>query len=623
MMESWRIMKMTNGPDREKEMNPQEFTLDFLLDLLSSKGFLNEEQRSQVVVKGEQARHRLRRDRSRSLDDRQVYYEVSPVEIAASFGFTFKEKDRERPLDEDIITETLAQHVGFPYEKIDPLKLDSHLISMTMSRPFARRHSVVPLREEQGMLVIAAADPFNKGLFEELRRITGREVRIVLSAKCDIQRVITEVYGFKTSVRAAVAEYSKWNDLGNLEQLVKLKKVEDIEATDRHVVNAVEYLLHYAFDQRASDIHLEPKREECRIRMRIDGVMHDIYRVPMAVHPAMVTRIKMLSRLDIAERRKPQDGRFKTSREGREVELRISILPVAFGEKVVIRLLDPQTLVQDLVDLGMDDNELDRWSTLIERPHGLLLVTGPTGSGKTTTLYSSLKTIATPEVNITTIEDPIEMVLEPLNQLAVHTKIDLTYAKALRSILRQDPDIIMVGEIRDRETADYAIQAALTGHLVLSTLHTNDTASSITRLFDLGINPYLISSTLIAVLAQRLLRCICPDCRVETHLTSDEIALLQIPMPEMGKKPLKVWKGEGCVKCRGTGLYGRTGVFELLEVKEQIQHMISQKRTAKEIARAATMDGMRTLRESAVAKLAQGLTSFGEVMRVTVEEEES
>ncbi len=602
------------------DMDATGFTLESLLDLLASKGVVTEEQRNEVIVQSEAARLRLRRAKSAGSDDRRIHYEVSPAEIVASLGISLQDKGRTRPLDEDVIAEILAAHVGIPYEKIDPLELDARLITTTISRPFARRHSVLPLREEHGVLSFAVDNPFCHALFEELRRITGREIAIVLSAKSDIQRVITEVYGFKTSVKAAVAEFGKWHDLGNLEQLIRLKRVEDIEATDRHIVNAVEYLLHYAFDQRASDIHLEPKREESRIRMRIDGVLHDIYQVPMAVHPAMVSRIKMLSRLDIAERRRPQDGRFKTDRSGREVEMRVSTLPVAFGEKVVIRILDSQSFVKELIDLGMDDEELQKWTSYIDRPHGLLLVTGPTGSGKTTTLYSSLKAIASPEVNIVTIEDPIEMVLEPLNQLAVHPKIGITFASALRHILRQDPDIVMVGEIRDRETAEYAIQAALTGHLVFSTLHTNDTSTSITRMFELGVNPYLISSTLVAVLAQRLLRCVCDDCRTETILTPDEIAMLEIPLPADGNRQLKAWKGEGCVKCRGTGLYGRTGIFEVLEISDQMRHLIGQKSSAKELGRAAQLEGMRTLREAGVAKLAQGITSFGEVMRVTVED---
>ena len=516
-------------------MNIKKFDIEDVLELLLSEAVIDEKQAAEIRVKAEAVRLQIWKERSRGADDRQIHYEVSPVEVIAAFGFEHKLKNRSRPVDEDLITELVAKSESIPYEKIDPLKLDSKLITATMSRPFARRHSVVPLRRRGKALVVAVCNPCDHALFDELKRLTGGPVELVLSAKADIQRVITEVYGFKTSVKEAAREYSKWNDLGNLEQLVRLKRVEEIEANDQHIINAIDYVLHYALDQRASDIHLEPKRNECRIRMRIDGILHDIYQVPMEVHPAMVSRIKTLSRIDIAERRKPQDGRFKTDKDGNEVELRVSTLPVAFGEKVVIRILNPTSLVQDLVDLGMEGDDLRKWTEYINRPNGLMLVTGPTGSGKTTTLYSSLRMIASPEVNITTIEDPIEMVLEPLNQLAVHPRIGITFANALRHILRQDPDVIMVGEIRDTETAEYAIQAALTGHLVFSTLHTNDTATSITRLFDLGLNPYLISSTLIGVLAQRLVRTICPDCRTESLLTVDEMATLEIPAPAEGE----------------------------------------------------------------------------------------
>jgi general secretion pathway protein E len=354
--------------------------------------------------------------------------------------------------------------------------------------------------------------------------------------------------------------------------------------------------------------------------MRIDGVLHDVYPVPKAVHPAVCSRIKMLARLDIAERRRPQDGRIKAQQADKEVELRVSTLPTAFGEKIVIRIFDPTLLFKDLSELGFPDDDLLLYQQFISNQTGLVLVTGPTGSGKTTTLYSTLRRVSTPEVNITTIEDPIEMVVEQFNQVSVQTKLNLDFSRALRHILRQDPDIIMVGEIRDGETAEYAVQAALTGHLVFSTLHTNDTATSVARLIELGVNPYLISSTLSGVVAQRLVRMVCNECRQQRHLTRDEMAALDIQLPPGQNQPLLVWEGVGCVTCRHTGLYGRTAIVELMSISDTIRQMINSKGDAKEIMRAARTDGMSTLREAAVRKLAQGLTSFGEVIRVTSDE---
>jgi general secretion pathway protein E len=508
-----------------------------------------------------------------------------------------------------------------PFHKIDPLKLDASLITRTLSLPFARRTSALPLRQTDTGLVIAVADPHDEELFDELRRLVKVEVELVLSSRTDIQRVITEVYGFKRSVTSAAREIRPTVDLGNLEQLVRLGTVNEIEANDQHVVNAVEYILHYAFDQRASDIHIEPKRDHSQVRMRIDGILHDIYRIPGQVHPAIVTRVKMLSRLDLAERRRPQDGRFKTDKDGSEVEMRVSTLPVAFGEKLVIRIFDPGILIQEIADLGFEEDGYRQFLEFVERPNGLVLVTGPTGSGKTTTLYSTLRHLSSPDVNVTSIEDPIEMVVEEFNQIAVHPRIGLDFAHALRHILRQDPDIIMVGEIRDPETAEQSIQAALTGHLVLSTLHTNDSAASISRLLELGLNPFLISSTLVGVVAQRLVRKVCDKCKVETALTQDQQALLGIEPAPDGARALRVWRGEGCVKCRGTGLYGRIAIFEFLAVNDTIRALINSRADSAEIMRAARADGTVTLREAAVRKLANGITSFDEVLRVTVEED--
>ena len=595
-------------------------TLDHLCRVLVEKGLMSAEQQSITLERGDLQHHRLvEQAPSIGVGRRRVRPVITPAQVVASLRFEIADGSG-KPLTEDRIVQALAGHMGWEYEKIDPLKLDPKLVTNTMSMPFARRHSVVVLSLAEGVLRVAMSDPTDVGLIEQIRQVSGLEVVPVASAQTDIQKVITETYGFSKSVNAAQAQISTGVDLGNLEQFVKLKRVEDIEADDRHIINAVEYIFHYAFDQRASDIHVEPKRDKSLVRFRIDGVLHDIYKMPREVHSAVVSRIKTMARLDIAERRLPQDGRIKTSREEREVEVRVSTLPTAFGEKLVLRIFDPGLLVHDLTDLGFTGEELGRWERFLANPYGLILVTGPTGSGKTTTLYSSLEALVSTEVNICTIEDPIEMVMESFNQLAVHTKIGLTFPVALRHILRQDPDIIMVGEIRDSETAELAVQAALTGHLVFTTLHTNDTATTVTRLVDLGIDPFQVASTLIGVLAQRLVRKVCPECREETFLTPDQMALLDVLTVPDESRRLKVWQGKGCVNCRGTGLYGRTGVFEMLENSDTIRRLVLDGASAVEIEKAAVADGMVTLRECAVRKLAQGITSFGEVVRMTAQE---
>jgi len=411
---------------------------------------------------------------------------------------------------------------------------------------------------------------------------------------------------------AAQSEITASFDLGNLEQYVKLKGTQEIESTDKNIITAVEFLLHYAFDQRASDIHIEPKREMSLIRLRVDGVLHNIHTIPKQLHPAIISRIKMLSRMDLAEKRRPQDGRIKTQNAGKEIELRVSTLPTAFGEKAVIRIFDPEILMQELDRIGFYPREFQLYNSFIRKPNGIILITGPTGSGKTTTLYSSLRTLSSPEVNIVTIEDPIEMVMEEFNQVGVQTAIGVTFSTILRNILRQDPDIIMVGEIRDRETAENAVQAALTGHLVLSTLHTNDAPSAINRLLDLGVPSFLISSTIIGIIAQRLLRKICPNCKKERILSDIEIGYLQL---EPGSYP--VHQGEGCIECRGTGYKGRSGIFEVLDFTDNIKSVLSDNADLNSIYNAAKNDGMINLRQVAIRKMLEGVTTYEEVTAVT------
>jgi general secretion pathway protein E len=591
-------------------------SLEHLLDLLIRAGAVDEPTKADLLAREDSLRARWVRNKygpQGLKEGRQS--EVFATELVVEAKIPHPQAP-DRSLDEDVLAQLLAQASGLPYKKIDPLELDMGLITRALPKGFARRHLLLPLEQKDDTLTIAIADPFDQAALEEFARATGRDVKAVVSAKKDIVNVITQVYGFHKAVSTAAAE-AKGANLGNLEQLTRVRSSEEIDPADQQIVAAVEYLLNSAFDNRASDIHIEPKREASRLRLRIDGILHDIGEIPAGVHPAFVARVKILARMDIAEKRRPQDGRIKTQRGDREIELRVSSLPVAFGEKVVIRIFDPQVLLAEIADLGFTRKEREMYEAWITRPHGLVLVTGPTGSGKTTTLYSTLKYLARPGVNIVTVEDPIEMVFEPLNQVAVQTRIDVTFAKALRTILRQDPDVVMVGEIRDKETAQMTVQAALTGHLVFSTLHTNDTSASISRLIDLGVEPFLLGSVLQGILAQRLVRKVCHECAREEFLTEEQIAALGIPVEPGEERQLPVKRGEGCVRCRGTGLFGRTGLFEMLPVSAKIRRMINEQADSKEIAKAAELDGMTPLRQSAIRKLAQGVTTYEEVFRVT------
>ena len=582
-------------------------TPELISRILVRQGHVSAEQAELIVKEARSVPQRVRS--SQAYEQRAFGYEVvTGLQLA----------DAKSPSDQvgdNLIGQAIAREARLPFVRIDVLSLDADLIESRMSRPFARRHRMLPLAMQGGKLRVACANPFDLEAIDSFKRLAGRDIELVVATEPDILRAITDFYGLRHSVNRAEHDLQTGVDLGNLEQLVRMKSESEIESSDQHVVNAVEFMLQHAFENRASDIHIEPKREKSLIRFRIDGVLHDIQTMPAIVHKAVISRIKTMSRLDIAEKRRPQDGRVKTTRAGREVELRVSTLPVAFGEKVVMRIFDPQVLLQDLSGLGFYPEELAVFNDFITRPHGIVLLTGPTGSGKTTTLYSALKTIAVREVNVTTIEDPIEMVHEDFNQVAVQTKVGITFAAALRHILRQDPDVIMVGEIRDAETAQYAIQAALTGRLVFSTLHTNDAASSISRLVDLGIERFLISSTLTGAMAQRLVRRICVHCSTERTLTADEVRTLRLSVPDT--KKVKVREGAGCVECRGTGYLGRSGIFEILAIDDAIKHLVIGGSDAPEIKREAIKNGMRTLRQSALRKLAEGVTSFEEVVRVT------
>ncbi|MBZ0115076.1 MAG: Flp pilus assembly complex ATPase component TadA [Thermoanaerobaculia bacterium] len=581
-------------------------------EVLVRQEVLTPGQKEEVDREARQVPRRVRT--TRAFEQRALGYEVV-LKLNFPLARGADGANGDRVINEFDIAEAIAREAKLDFVRVDPLSLDADLIESQISRPFARRHRMIPLIVDSGRLRVAVADPFDIEALDSYRRIAGRPIEIVVASEPEILKALTEFYGLRHSVKRAERDLSAGIDLGNLERLVSMKSEAEIESSDQHIVNAVEFMLQHAYDSRASDIHIEPKRNKSIIRFRIDGVLHEIQEMPKVVHAAVTSRIKAMARLDIAEKRRPQDGRVKTSRGGREIELRISSLPVAFGEKIVLRIFDPDILRQDLSSLGFYAEELELFNDFISRPHGIVLVTGPTGSGKTTTLYSALKNLSDNEVNITTIEDPIEMVHEELNQTAIHEKIGITFASALRHILRQDPDIIMVGEIRDSETADYAIQAALTGHLVFSTLHTNDAPSSISRLLDLGVENFLINSTLLGVMAQRLVRRICTHCVMERHLEVDEAKLLRLTIPE-GKR-VKVHEGKGCHECRSTGYIGRAGIFEILTMSDPIKELVAKGVEAPILKREAVRLGMKTLRQSALRKLAEGTTTVEEVLRVT------
>ncbi|QID18001.1 Flp pilus assembly complex ATPase component [Nitrogeniibacter mangrovi] len=520
-------------------------------------------------------------------------------------------------LDVEALTEWLAGEAALPYFHIDPLKIDVTSVCNVVSHAYATRFRILPVAVHADEVTVATAEPYEsewQGVLEQALQI---RIKRVLANPTDIVRYLAEFYSLARSLKQAVAQHEGMQTgIGNFEQLVKLGSNKSLDANDQAVIHIVDWLLQYAFDQRASDIHIEPRREVCNVRFRIDGVMHLVYQTPVPVMAAITNRIKLMGRMDVVEKRRPQDGRIKTqAANGEEIELRLSTMPTAFGEKLVLRIFNPDVLLKSFADLGFARDEEGRWRRLFGQPNGIILVTGPTGSGKTTTLYSTLKELARPEVNVCTVEDPIEMVYPHLNQMQVQHNIGLDFASGVRTLLRQDPDVIMVGEIRDLETAEMAIQAALTGHLVLSTLHTNDAPSALTRLMDLGVPPYLIRSTLLGVLAQRLVRTLCPHCKQPAAIDAgdwkDLLAPWSASLPHHAQKP------QGCLECRMTGYHGRIGLYEMMVMSPSLREEVSADMDAAHFRAQAIKEGMQPLRLAGARHIAAGTTTLEEVARST------
>lgn len=552
----------------------------------------------------------------KAVDTSNLFAREHPFTVITERGWKNKtHPDRLITLEE--LTQWLSDKTGIATRRIDPLIIDVHSVTSVMSFSYAKNFNILPLEVTQNTVYVATAQPFQISWQTEIERITGKNVTLVLANPDDIAHFLVEFYSVSKSVTQA--EYQSDDEMmgvQNLEQLIEMGRSGNLDADNNHIVRIVDWLLQYAFEQRASDIHLEPRREQANVRFRIDGIMQRVYEIPAAVMNAVSSRIKILGRMDVSEKRRPQDGRIKTKTpNGQEIELRLSTMPTAFGEKLVMRIFDPEVLQRGFESLGFGKLEHKYWQDMIKKPNGIILVTGPTGSGKTSTLYTTLRQLAKPEVNVCTVEDPIEMIEPMFNQMQVHQKIDLDFAQGVRTLMRQDPDIIMIGEIRDKETAEMAIQASLTGHLVLSTLHTNDTLSALIRLQDIGVPPYLIHSSIIGIMAQRLVRTLCPHCKAEAHLDAD--VWTDMVKPWKSELPNKIYEPVGCLECRNTGYMGRIGLFEMLPLSREFKHLLSLDADMEQLQRQAVKDGYKPLRLSGAQKIAKGLTTVEEVLRVS------
>jgi type IV pilus assembly protein PilB len=504
----------------------------------------------------------------------------------------------------------LATQIGLQFVDLTEYPVDATAVS-SISAAVARRHVALPISFEEGRLVVAMADPANVFAVDDIRSLTGHEVKPVVATKADLMVAIDRYHRADSDL----GELSMSLD-ASAEEDQSLDKVREV-VDDAPIVRFVNLLITQAVQDRASDIHIEPGEHEMRVRFRIDGVLHEVMRPPRTLQSGVISRLKIMSDIDIAERRIPQDGRLSVQVGGRKLDLRVATLPCVWGEKVVMRILDNSTAMLNLSDLGFSASNFDRWEVSFTKPYGMLLVTGPTGSGKSTTLYSTLNIVNKPEVNVITVEDPVEYRLPGINQVQANPKAGLTFAKALRSILRSDPDIVLLGEIRDHETAQIAIEAALTGHLVLSTLHTNDAPSAINRLIEMGIEPFLVGSALDCVLAQRLARRLCPKCKESYQPTAEQLTGYRIPW-DSDTPPPTLFRPVGCSACSKTGYKGRLALHEVMAVDESIERLAVQRASADEIGRSARSVGMTTLRDDGIAKVLEGRTSIEEILRVVV-----
>ena len=575
-------------------------TLEAILETLVSQDIVEQEKAGLVA----------------SLISAQDRKSLHPLEVIANRKWIHK-SDPQQELSLDMLTDWLSEQSGVSRYHFDPLKMDVASCTSIISYAYASRFGILPVKVSDSEVVIAVTDPYNLEWKEELDRIVNKPMTTVLANPRELKNYLIEFYSVSKAMEGAGNKGlgDLPGNIQNLEQLIELGKTGKVDAEDQHIVSIVDWLMQYAFNQRASDIHIEPRREQGNVRFRIDGVMHQVYEIPANITAAVVSRIKIMGRLDVAEKRKPQDGRIKTlSPDGVEIELRLSSMPTAFGEKLVLRIFDPEVLVKNFAALGLEKKESETWNDMISRPFGIILVTGPTGSGKTTTLYTSLKHLATPEVNVCTIEDPIELIEPSFNQMQVQHNIDLDFATGVKTLLRQDPDIIMVGEIRDRETAEMAVQAALTGHLVLSTLHTNDAPSAIARLAEIGVPSYLITATLIGVVAQRLVRTLCPHCKHETSF--DLLDWQALIKPWTTSPPEKIASAEGCLECRQTGFKGRVGIYEMMPLNDNLKQEIDDNFDLIKFRRAAIRQGMKPLNLAGAQKVARGMTTIEEVLKV-------
>lgn len=563
---------------------------------------------SDDVISREQQDELNRSVRPKDLDT------IHPITIIAQKNWQSVED--EDLLNEEAICIWLANKLGMDYVRIDPLKTDVQSITSVASFAYVSKRHILPISVKDKLAVFSTSQPLQQQWQSDLSTIINKEIQVVLATPSNVEKYSLEFYSLAKSInKAGNDEAIMAPGLNNLEQLVQLGESGSLDSNDQHIVHIVDWLLQFAFEQRASDIHLEPRRDMSYVRFRIDGMLHMVYEVPTSIMSAVISRIKSLGGMDVVDRRRPQDGRVKTKTpKGNEVELRLSTLPTAFGEKMVMRIFDPDVLVKGFSQLGFSDSNNQMWSEMVGQPNGLILVTGPTGSGKTTTLYSTLKHIARPEVNVCTIEDPIELIEPQFNQMQVNAAIGLGFSEGVRALLRQDPDVIMIGEIRDLETAQMAIQSSLTGHLVLSTLHTNDVISTITRLMEIGVSDYLLRSTLLGVVAQRLLRTLCTHCLEQGKIDADSWKLLTLPFKI--KKPEQTNLPVGCLECRNTGYLGRVGIYEMLKFSSEFKQLIKVDEDHKVLLNAAIKDGLRTLNVSGALKVAAGQTTPEEVLRV-------